>query len=103
MADVRIWVDDTKKPPVGWLWAKTVDAAIAALRSPDVSDLSLDHDLGGDQTGMQIVDWMSMTETWPQRIDLHTENPVGADNMMRALVNDGPYEKRTPRTLVRTN
>lgn len=106
MTDVRIWVDDVREPPDGWLWTKTLDAAIAALRSPDVTDLSLDHDLGEDEDGVpieatKIADWMRMTQTWPERVFIHSQNPVGAKNLMFALEADGPYKRRTPRSLVR--
>ncbi|MGV8875505.1 MAG: cyclic-phosphate processing receiver domain-containing protein [Rhodococcus sp. (in: high G+C Gram-positive bacteria)] len=47
---MKLWVDDLRLPPEGWEWAKTSREAITALSSSDVSELSLDHDLGGDDT-----------------------------------------------------
>jgi len=66
---MRIWVDD-ERPPREWLphirwfrgrdleeldewvWVKTAQQAIAHLKSEDVVELSLDHDLGDpDEVG----------------------------------------------------
>lgn len=42
---MKVWLDDVRKPPVGWEWAKTAEQAIALVQSGDVTEISLDHDL----------------------------------------------------------
>src|SRR5690348_2081796 len=58
---MKIWVDDIRTPPDNtWIWAKTSHEAIVLLTLSHVNDLdieamSLDHDLGGDDTSRRIV------------------------------------------------
>lgn len=89
---MKIWVDDIRTPPKGWLWCKTSAQAINLLSDIiiqrayyDKSDLfevdviSLDHDLGGDDTTRPIVLWMIENDFWPRDIRTHTSNPVGRE------------------------
>lgn len=73
------WVDDLRTPPDGWDWAKTSTEAIDALRLGGVEKLSLDHDLGGDDTTRPVVLWMCENEIWPREIRVHSANPVGVE------------------------
>lgn len=79
----RLWLDDIRLPPEGWVWAKTSDEAIAALSNADeagvtISEMSFDHDLGGDDTARRVVLWLcEMDVDWPERIYCHSANPVG--------------------------
>jgi hypothetical protein len=43
---VRVWLDDVRKAPEGWVHVKTPEEAIDLLRSGEVEEISLDHDLG---------------------------------------------------------
>lgn len=56
----RIYLDDERSPPDGWLLARWPQEVIAALREGDVEAVSLDHDLGDDQrgTGYDVVLWL---------------------------------------------
>lgn len=74
---MRLWVDDERCAPPGWSWAHTSDIAITRLSPGDVEEISLDHDLGGDDTTRRIVTWMIENGVWPQRVRVHTANPVG--------------------------
>lgn len=42
---MKLWLDDTRRAPPGWVWARTLDQAVALLRE-GVALASLDHDLG---------------------------------------------------------
>jgi hypothetical protein len=46
---MKLWLDDIRKPwmhgCIGFEWAKTVDEAIALLKTGRVTFASLDHDL----------------------------------------------------------
>lgn len=86
---VRLWIDDMRWPPDGWIWAKNSAEAIFCFRNFVVLECSFDHDLGGDDTSMVIIDWldhqvsanvMNLPE-W----SVHSSNPVGRQNMTRAL------------------
>ena len=41
--------------------------------------MSLDHDLGGDDTSRRIVLWMCENEFWPDEVVVHSANPVGVE------------------------
>lgn len=40
----RLFVDDRRPAPAGWLQARTARAAIAYLKRGGIEELSLDHD-----------------------------------------------------------
>jgi hypothetical protein len=85
---MKIWVDDIRTPPRDWItdfaWCKTSWTAIILLESyrqegvrPEF--MSLDHDLGGDDTSRAIVLWMCENEFWPKKVVVHSANPVGVE------------------------
>jgi hypothetical protein len=60
---VRVWLDDRRPPPVGWIHVRTPEEAIELLRVGDVEEISLDHDLGLDvgaceRTGYDVLLWL---------------------------------------------
>lgn len=77
----KLWVDDVRTPPEDWHWAKNSAAAIECLdrMRNQITHISLDHDLGGDDTTRPVVLWMCEHELWPQNIQVHTANPVGRE------------------------
>lgn len=83
-AEVKVWVDDIRTPPDNtWLWFKDsagVRQWMDTRRSHGIplgSVMSLDHDLGGDDTTRPIVLWMCEHEAWPDEVRVHSANPVG--------------------------
>ena len=91
----RLWLDDIREAPHGWVRVNTAKDAIDVLRiGGRIDEISLDHDLGeGNQgvadpgTGLDVLDWMlqqAMEGRWdcvPRTIHIHTANPVGAARM----------------------
>jgi hypothetical protein len=77
----RLWVDDVRRPPSDeWVWVKHVDDAIEQLQAGHWHNMSLDHDLGGDETSRQIVLWLCENpEYWPTTVVVHSANPVGKE------------------------
>jgi len=90
---MKLWVDDLRTPPEGWTWAKTSAEAIAALAEHAVTELSLDHDLGGDDTARPVVLWMCEHEVWPSAISVHSANPVGVEWLTAMITR---YRTRNP-------
>jgi hypothetical protein len=81
---MKIWVDDIRTPPDGWRWCKDSESAIHTLqeceaRYEPIELMSLDHDLGGDDTTRPIVLWMCENDFWPVEVVCHSANPVGID------------------------
>lgn len=82
---MKIWVDDIRTPPDDtWVWHKTSKDAIRLLKvcqgwqwNP-FTVMSLDHDLGGDDTTRPIVLWCCENNFWPVEVRVHSANPPGA-------------------------
>lgn len=55
-----------------------------------IKEVSLDHDLGGDDTGFKVLDWMIEHEVWPQELTIHTANPVARKRMLAAANAEAP-------------
>lgn len=92
----RLWLDDVRSAPEGWVWVRSVNAAIDVLQAGDVVEASLDHDLGdfagdgGDGSG--VVDWMAEHGCWPaDGVRVHSANPVGRERMLGVIARYGPY------------
>ena len=97
MDDVKIWLDDLRPAPEGYIWCKSVNEAKRIIVSAEesISVIDCDHDLGdfaydgGD--GIKLLDWLAENELfYPVR--LHTMNPVGRENMMRLVERYWPVE-----------
>lgn len=82
---MKIWVDDIRTPPDGWLWCLTSEHAISVLKTVSqwhtnpIEIMSLDHDLGGDDTTRPIVLWCCENDFWPVAVVVHSANPVGRE------------------------
>ncbi|TWU39989.1 hypothetical protein Q31b_33050 [Novipirellula aureliae] len=57
---MKIYLDDERTTPDGWHRAYWPDEAIDLLKAGDVTEISLDHDLGDDErgTGYDVVIWI---------------------------------------------
>ena len=80
---MRVWLDDIRPAPEGWVWVETVEEAIELMSSGEVLEASLDHDLGdGEQEGYALVLYMAENDLWPKEaISVHSSNPPGAERM----------------------
>ena len=82
---MKIWVDDIRTPPDdSWVWCQTSQQAIGVLTAhklfgPGVSVMSLDHDLGDDDTTRPVVMWCCYNDWWPDSVVVHSANPVGVE------------------------
>jgi hypothetical protein len=75
--EVRLWLDDLRSPPEGWVAVDSVNEAVKVLLSCDVVEAALDHDLSFSttdespsavrQNGMHLLVWMKETGNWPRR------------------------------------
>lgn len=92
---MRLWIDDERPAPNGYIWAKSVNDAkknIIAVevyhRKDPVELIDIDHDAGdfacdgGDY--IRLLDWLEETgRNYP--IHIHTANPVARENMRRII------------------
>lgn len=109
---LRVWHDDIRPAPEGWVWVRTNEAARQILSDPAimVAEISLDHDLGLDyfteeeiadnpeltnargdagETGLDLARWMCETGHVPATVKIHSWNPDGARAMSRLFNENG--------------
>jgi len=97
---MRIWLDDIREmPPSFDRHARTAAEAIVMLSGRNATEISLDHDLGAEcnGSGYEVACWIEQAAfAWsedhkaglpPVRWSIHSQNPVGAENMIQALRN----------------
>ena len=93
---MRVWLDDLREAPPGWVRVRTPEEAIALLETGDVTEISLDHDLGlldgeRERTGYDVLLWLEREVAegrWViplPEIGVHSANPVGRARMERAV------------------
>lgn len=89
-AKMNIYLDDLRPCPERFVLAKDISECKVLIIGNDVNVLSLDHDLGGEETGYDFVKWLveigiDNPNIYPKIIFLHTANPVGRRNMFELL------------------
>lgn len=107
---MKLWVDDVRPAPEGYVWATSVNEAIQyievrenlkGLKWPfETGDevitpfelIDIDHDagefakFGGDY--IKLLDWLEETgRNYP--IHIHSMNPVGVENMRKIIRRNG--------------
>ncbi len=104
---MKIWLDDSRPAPQGWLRVTTVPSAQRLLEAGLVSEISLDYDLGwcvecltrGDHlkrsgarhcphmlTGYDLVAWMAETRHWSRHPPIvHSGNMDGGAKMLGVI------------------
>lgn len=107
---MKLWLDDERDPSDPFIqsefgadgdevWAKTAATAINHLRQGNVTSVSLDHDLGPRSgTGMDVAKWIeeqAFHGTLPRLAwAVHSMNPAGRANMIRALLRADDFWKK---------
>lgn len=94
---MKVWLDDRRSPRGDdWTWVTTPDEVIELLRSGQVEEMSLDHDLGIDvgqdeKTGYDVLAWLEEEigmGRWRfplPKMKAHSSNPAAFDRMERAI------------------
>lgn len=101
---MKLWIDDVRPAPEGYIWLKTVNDAIRYIEIYGdyldfdnnlvdmVEIIDIDHDAGdyarygGDY--IKLLDWFEETSrNYP--IHIHSMNPVGVENMRRIIQRNG--------------
>ena len=94
MNEFHLLIDDFREFDVDHI-AKNAREGQKALLAYPVTHLYMDHDLGDvdEPTGYDVLVWAIMRGACPANVMMVTSNPVGRDNMIAALENDG-YSKK---------
>jgi hypothetical protein len=95
---VKVWLDDERPAPAGWVHARTFEEAI--WLSAEAEEMSLDHDLGEydadgrELTGYDVLlfieqlcrDEFGNWNGWrPPRLHVHSANPPARQRMEAAI------------------
>ena len=95
---LKIWVDDVRPAPEGYIWLKSVNEVKKYLADPhilynyEISLIDLDHDAGdyakdgGDY--IKILDYLEMVG-YNGNLRIHSMNPVGVQNMRNIIQKNG--------------
>ena len=84
---MKIFLDDERACPNGWVPARWPEDAIELLKTGEVTEISLDHDLGDDErgTGYDVVVWIEeavATRAFvPPHITVHSANSSARQKM----------------------
>ncbi len=77
---MKVYLDDERIAPDGWVQVRWPDEVVKLLLSGNVTELSLDHDLGDDRrgTGYDVVLWLeeavALRGFKPPRVKVHSAN-----------------------------
>lgn len=102
---MKLWVDDVRPAPIGYVWARSVDEAIGYIKDHElmlkvsrrkgyykITLIDIDYDAGdyvndgGDY--INLLNWLEETgRNYP--IKIHSMNPVGVENMRRIIKRNG--------------
>jgi len=84
---MKLYLDDERKAPEGWIRVFWPDEAIEWLKTGMVSEISLDHDLGDDNrgTGYDVILWIEeeviIHGFTPPNIIVHSANSSARHKM----------------------
>lgn len=97
MSAKKLWLDDLRPAPPGWIHVKTANDAIEALMTNEFDEVSLDHDLGWTEEGDELPSGYVVAQEIEKRARtgelkklswrLHTASPQGRFRMLLALEN----------------
>lgn len=112
---MKLWIDDIRPAPEGYIWARSTNDAICIISAynklldyicyrieepqtlPWFEVIDIDHD-AGEYVGyggdfIKVLDWMEENHL-KAPIRIHSQNPVGVQNMRRIIERNGWKEIR---------
>jgi len=98
--NMKVYLDDLRKAPEGWTHVYWPDEAITFLKTGQVDEISLDHDLGDDErgTGYDVVLWIEeavATEGfYPPKIVVHSANSSARAKMELGIASIMKFAKQ---------
>jgi hypothetical protein len=94
---MKVYLDDMRDAPAGWLRVHTSQECIDVLSKNRVTELSLDHDLGLNSvgTGYDVLLWIEhqvyMNNYSPPMMSVHSQNASAAAKMALAIKHIDDY------------
>lgn len=94
---MRVFLDDERDTPPGWVRAYWPDEVIKLLKTGQVQEISLDHDLGDDArgTGYTVLCWLEeqvvVHGMRPPEMKVHSANSSARQKMEAAIASIYKY------------
>lgn len=94
---MKVYLDDERETPDGWVRTYWPQEAIELLKTNKVTEISLDHDLGDDErgTGYDVVLWIEeavFTKGYqPPKVTVHSANSSARHKMELGIKNINQY------------
>ena len=88
---MKVFLDDERQAPEGWRRVHWPQEAINLLETGQVTEISLDPDLGDDQrgTGYDVILWLEeavrLRGFVPPRIHVHSANAAARTRMLAGV------------------
>ena len=88
---MKVYLDDERTTPDGWVRTYWPEEAIALLKTGAVTEISLDHDLGDDAhgTGYSVLLWLeeqvAVHGMVPPIMHVHSANASARQKMEAAI------------------
>ena len=88
---MKVFLDDERQAPEGWCRVQWPQEAIDLLQTGQVTEISLDHDLGDDQrgTGYDVILWLEEAVRLrcfvPPRVHIHSANAAARTRMLAGV------------------
>lgn len=95
---MKVFLDDIRQPPDDtWILVRTYQGAADVITNNylQITDISLDHDLGGEYDGHTVhksgydiavlIERMAYYTKYVPNITVHSMNPVGRQAIFRAI------------------
>lgn len=96
---MKVFLDDLRETPEGWVRAYWPEDVIELLKSTNIVELSLDHDLGDDEhgTGYDVLLWIEeqvfCNGFRPPAIKVHSANSSARMKMHAAIISIEAHAK----------
>lgn len=94
-SEVRLWIDDERAIPEGWICARTAAQAkflFEAAKSEGftIVEVSFDHDLGLGESGYDVATWLEEHVAFghlpaPAKLGVHSANSVGVFRLWQTI------------------
>lgn len=97
---IKVYLDDERETPEGWVRCYWPCEVIELLKQGNVSEVSLDHDLGNDDrgTGYDVLLWIEenvfCNDFNPPIMNVHSANSSAKAKMKLAINNILTFSKK---------
>ena len=92
-----LFLDDERYPPKDgnrWVIVRCYEDFVAVIQKLGLPKfISFDHDLGEGENGYACARWLVQNEYYPIKYYVHSQNPIGKQNIEKLLESWEKYKK----------